>query len=128
MAMKYKKGDEILTEELIFIILNSIFFISLIFFVINSGSSDSVIEETYAKKIAIILDSMNSNMEVNISVDVLLEAMEDNELLNFIPVSAQGNFVKVSVRKDSSYTFSYFSSVSPKFFLDRENKMLTIKT
>jgi hypothetical protein len=129
MVIKYKKGDELITEQVIFIILNLVFFSALLFFIIRSGSSDAVYEETYAKKLALILDGMNENMEVNVSIETLVEGMEKNNVLNQIPVSVNNNLLNVKITKSGlGYNFHYFSKLTPQFFLDRQNKILTIKT
>ena len=122
-----KKGDDLLNEQLIFIILNLIFFSSLIFFVVRSGSGEVLIEEDYAKKIGLILDSIEPNMEINISVEELVLFMDKNQIIG-IPVSLENNLVNVKISNSGGYTFNYFSSIPVKLFFDRQNKILTIKS
>ena len=111
--MKSRKGQEMVTEQIIFIILNLIFFLTLIFFVIRSGSTDSVTEETYAKKIALIIDNMQPGMEVQLQASDLISKIQANNFNDF-PITAKNGVVTVKVSSKGGYNFNYFSNVEIK--------------
>ena len=61
--MKNKRGN-ILLENIIFIILNVLFITILVIFLFTKTGSVAVLEEKYAKEIALIIDSAESDMTV----------------------------------------------------------------
>jgi hypothetical protein len=129
--LKNKKAQEdaLITEQIIFIVLNLVFFAVLIFFVMRSGSGAIVAEEAYAKKIALILDSLQPGMEVNISIKGLYDVMEKNNFKGF-PISIESNKVKVTTTTKTGYSFMFFSSLNPTISINNidKNKIMTIKT
>jgi len=63
-----KRGDEIVMEQAIFIILNLIFFLTLLYFVYNSSSGSFVNEQYYAKQIALMIDEAKPGTVISIDV------------------------------------------------------------
>jgi len=127
--MDNKKAQETMaTEAIIFIILNLLFFSILTFFIIRSGSGDSVLEEVYSKKLALILDNMKPGMEVNISAQDLFDRTIRNKIGDF-PITVLNNKINVRVSAESSgYDSYYFSQVNPKIFIDVNSKLIIIQT
>jgi uncharacterized protein (UPF0333 family) len=127
--LKRKKGDEIVSQELIFLVLNLLFFAILLFFVFRSGSGATIAEEAYAKKIALIIDNMKPGMEVNISLAGLYSIMSSNKFSEF-PVHVENNTVTVRAMKGKGYSFRFFSNVSPLIIIDKtsKDKIMTIRT
>ena len=66
--MKNKRG-EILVENVIFIVLNLIFLTILILFLFSKMGSAAVLEEKYAKQIALIIDSSKPRMEIHLNME-----------------------------------------------------------
>lgn len=128
--MKNKKGEEIVTEQIIFIILNLVFFLALILFVIRSGSSDSATEEAYAKKIALVIDDMQPRMQVIISAPDLFKKIDANNFKD-APFAVSGNTITVKTRTDGGYSFDFFSNISinqQSIGWDTKNMTITIKS
>jgi hypothetical protein len=124
--MKFKKADENLLEQIIFIILNILFFAALLFFVWRSASSDSVLEEQYAKKIGLIIDSMKPGSEVTISLLKLNEIANSNKFKgNVVFVDVNNNQVNVRVGDKTGKSFSFYTKVLYAK-LSSDNKLLTI--
>ncbi len=127
MNIKNKKGDEVVLETIIFIVLNLVFFSMMIFFVVRAGSSDVAIEEANAKKIALIIDAMEPKMEVNVSLEQVYNQASKNKFTN-VPVYVNGNTINVKVKDGVGSGFDFFTTLKPQLFFDDENKLLTIRT
>jgi len=126
--LKSKRSAETIgTEAVIFLVLNLLFFSILLFFVIRSGSPDTALEETYAKKIALVLDEMKPGMEVNISAEDFFSRFEKNNIQDF-PIPIANSKVTVKISKTGGYSFYYFSKVDPRISINKELKLINIKT
>lgn len=122
-----KKGGELVTEQIIFIILNALFFAVLLFFILRSASADAIAEEVYAKKIGLFIDGMKPGMEINISADDFFKRLEQNKFPEF-PIVVEKNIVTVKITKGKGYSFRHFSSLNAQVLVDRNNNAIIIKT
>jgi len=112
-----KKGN-ILTENIIFIILNLVFLSILIIFLFSKMGAAAVLEEKYAKQIALILDSAEPVMIISINMeDAIKIANKENRDLNNI-ISIQDNVVKVQLREKGGYSYSFFNDIDPSIYLN----------
>jgi len=73
--IKRRKAN-ILTENIIFIILNLLFLSILILFVFSKSGGAAVLEEKYSKQIALILDSAKPGMTIRLNMDDALNKKE----------------------------------------------------
>ena len=106
-SMINKKGN-ILTENIIFIILNLIFLAILVIFLFSKMSTAAIIEEKYAKQIALIIDSAEPGMIMSINMkDAIKIAKKENRDLNDV-ISVQDNVVKVQLKEKGGYRYSFF--------------------
>ena len=62
-----KKG-ELLISNIIFIVLNLVFLAILIVFIVKQGSGAIVLEQSYAKQIALLIDSAKPITEVRMDM------------------------------------------------------------
>ncbi len=112
-----KKGN-ILTENIIFIILNLVFLSILIIFLFSKMGAAAVLEEKYAKQIALILDSAEPVMIISINMeDAIKIANKENRDLNNV-ISIQDNVVKVQLREKGGYSYSFFNDIDPSIYLN----------
>ena len=108
-----KRGD-ILSEDVLFIILNLAFIIIMFAFFVKQSNNGAALEEIYAKKIALVLDSAKPGMEINIDIKEGLEADKEWFSGNFKDsVRIVGNEVYVKFEKDGGYSYSFFNDVLP---------------
>ena len=82
-----RKKANILTENLVFIILNLAFIALLLTFVYTKTGSSAVLEEKYAKQIALIIDSAKPPMEVKLNMNRAKDVANENEV-DFSEVSS----------------------------------------
>ena len=71
-----KKRANILTENIIFIVLNLAFLTILFLFVFSKMGAAAVLEEKYAKQIALILDAAEPNMKIELDISDAIEKKE----------------------------------------------------
>ena len=106
-----KKG-EILTENLIFIILNLTFILILALFIFRQGGGATGLEEFYSKQIALIVDSAKPGMEIELDMSNGKNVDEDWFNSNFgRALIIENNLVKVKLHEDGRYSYSFFNDV-----------------
>ena len=107
--MKNKKA-ELLTENLMFIILNLVFFSILAIFIFIKSNDPALMEEAYAKKIALVLDSARPGMEISLDMTQPKEIAKKEGYVGKI-VNIEGNLVTVKLRQNGGYSYSFFNDV-----------------
>lgn len=108
-----RKRASILTENVIFLVLNISFFIILAVFLFRQGGG-AFMEQAYAKQIALSLDSAKPGMEI--LIDIEKGANSDKEWFaeNFRDsVTISENVVTVAFSKNGGYSYSFFNKVKP---------------
>ena len=110
MVIKNKRAASILTENIIFIILNIVFLIILILFVFSKSGGAAVLEEKYAKKIALTLDSAKPFMIIKLNMQDAFGEMEKNWKPEDI-VKINDNVVSVKLREKGGYSYSFFNNI-----------------
>lgn len=108
--MKDKGGTTLLIENIIFIILNLVFIAILIFFLLSKSGTAAVLEEKYAKEIALLLDSAKPGMIISLNMEDAIKIGKEN-LGNEI-VSINGNVVTVRLRDNGGYSYSFFNNLT----------------
>jgi hypothetical protein len=123
---KNRRGITLLLENIIFIILNLVFIAILIFFLISKSGSAAVLEEKYAKEIALALDSAKPGMMISINMADAISSAEENlgkNNVNDSIVSFSQNVVTVKLRDRGGYSYSFFNNINlGKPYLDKTNK------
>ncbi len=123
--MKNKKGITLLLENIIFIILNLIFIAILIFFLISKSGSAAVLEEKYAKEIALVLDSSKPGMIISMNMADAISTAEQNfgkNSVNDSIVTLSRNVVTVKLRGTGGYSYSFFNNITiTNHYLDKVN-------
>ena len=126
--MKNKRAN-ILTENIVFIILNLVFISILIIFLFARTGDAAVIEEKYAKEIALALDSARPGMSILINMDDAVKIAEKNNLPLENIVTIQGNIVTVKLRENGEYSYSFFNNINPneKFYPQNKSEYFSIE-
>ncbi len=117
--MKNKRGV-ILAENIIFIVLNLVFLTILILFLFLKMGDVSVLEEKYAKQIALIIDSAKPVMEIKLNMKDAIEKAEKEKWEGRMVV-IQDNIVTVKLREKGGYSYSFFNDVDATAYLDTTN-------
>lgn len=103
-----KKGENLLVGNFIYIVLYLIFILILLFFVTTKSDSASVLEEGYAKQIALMLDAVQPNSVIYFNVEELIAKADENKKNDFIQI--EGNLVTVQLKGNSGYSYSFFNN------------------
>lgn len=111
--MDNKRGTTLLVENIVFIILNLVFIAILIFFLISKSGGAAVLEEKYAKEIALVLDSAKPGMLITLNVADAIKAgksgLGDNNIDDIISINK--NVVTVKLRENGGYSYSFFNNI-----------------
>ena len=105
-----KKRGNILTENLVFIILNLIFLSILIGFVAIQGNGHAVSEENYAKNIALLIDSSQPYTEITLDLEKVSKKIDKDFPFSQV-VHISDNTVIVKFSDESAGSYSFFNDV-----------------
>ena len=118
-----KRG--ILMEEVIFFLLNAVFFVILLIFISGNTNGRAVYEQAYAKQIAFMIDEAKPDMSIYISMDDALKIAEkskidtskEEQLKKLVIIEEVNKKVVVDLGSGGGYSFDYFTDakVSGKF-------------
>jgi hypothetical protein len=115
---KKNRRGTILVENVIFIVLNILFITILVLFVFRQGNGAVVLEESYAKNIALLIDSAKPVMEIKLNMENAMELAEKNGINREDIVSINGNLVTVKLSEKSGYQYSFFNNVDANAYPD----------
>lgn len=113
-----KKASTLVAENLIFIILNVLFFVILVIFIINQGSSESSYEKTYSKQIALLIDSAKPGMILKLNMAEGKEIADSNDFDFSRVVSINGNSVNVKLSERTGHSYEFFNDVNVSYYPD----------
>ena len=116
------KRGTLLIENVIFIILNLLFLTVLVLFLMKSGSGAIVLEQTYSKQIAVLVDSAKPGMLIKIDMEKGKELAEDNGIDFRDVINVEGNIVTVKLSESGGYSYSLFNDVDVKPYPDDEEE------
>ncbi len=124
-----KKGDEVVLETIIFIILNLLFFVVMLVFVYNSGNITFVYEQTYAKQIALFIDNAEPKMSILIDLSEIVEIAEKNKqpLEKIVQLNEDENKVEVKLKKKGGYSYQYYSDYKINMKVDSNFLLINIE-
>lgn len=127
-----KRKGNILAENLIFIILNLAFIGIVILFISLRAGESVVLEEVYAKQIALMIDAAKPGMIISMNIEEGIERLGKEkgkkpeelikeEIENTININR--NTVVVKLRGgEVGYSYSFFNNVSVNNYFDSNNK------
>jgi hypothetical protein len=117
--IKMNKKGNILTENIIFIVLNLVFITILFIFLFSKTGAAAILEEKYAKQIALIIDAAEPGMIIDLNMgDAIKRANKENFPLGQI-VTKNGNTINVRLREGSQgYSYSFFNDVDVNAHFD----------
>lgn len=124
-----RKGA-ILIENVVFLILNVVFLSILILFITLQGSGLIILEQSYAKQVALIIDSAKPGMIIFLDFEKGFKEIKENfgesyniknNLKNDI-IKINDNVVIIKLNKDTErkgYSYSFFNEIELKnYYID----------
>jgi hypothetical protein len=117
-----KRGDTLLIETWTLVLFEVIFFVGMLYYIYTAGSQDSIIEQTYAKQIALLVDNAKPEMAILMNVKDINDIAKKNDypLDKIFSVDKNTNTIRVSLAKGTGYGYSYFSDYDVNFQLKDE--------
>ena len=116
-----KRGN-ILTENIIFIVLNLVFITILLLFLFSKTGDASVLEEKYAKQIALMIDAAEPVMTIHLNMEDAIEIAERENFPTNQIVTRTGNIITVKLRENGGYSYSFFNDVNVNANLEDDKK------
>ena len=113
-----KKRGTILVENIIFIILNLLFISILVLFIFRQGNGAIVLEQSYAKNIALLIDSAKPVTEIKLNMDDAMALAEKNGIKREDIVKITGNLITVKLSTNGGYQYSFFNNVDVTVYPD----------
>jgi hypothetical protein len=109
-----KKSQEILLEQVIFLVLVLIILIFLFYYINRAGTQSGVIEQEYSKIIALVIDSAKPGTNITLDLSEVYDKarkthFDERELVN---LNNSEKKVIVKTIRGSGYSFNYFNNVS----------------
>jgi len=99
-------------ENIIFIILNLVFLTILILFLLKQGSGAIVLEQAYAKHIALVIDSAKPGMTIKLDMEKGKKLAEKNKIDFEDIVKIEDNLVTIKLSAQGGYSYSFFNDVN----------------
>ncbi len=118
--LKRGKGAQMLVENVVFIVLNLVFLSILVLFLVKQGSSVSMVEEPYAKKIALLIDSAKPGMMMKINMEDVVLAAEDGKINLDDAIRINGQYVVVDLGEGDGYSYHFFNKIDVKGYFDTD--------
>jgi len=122
------KSGTILIENVIFIVLNVLFLVILILFLYRQGNGAIILEQSYAKNIALLIDSAKPVTEIKLNLGDAFALAEKNGVKSEDIVKINENVVTVKLSDKGGYQYSFFNDVDATTYPDiSPNKNYIIK-
>lgn len=121
-----KRGN-IVMENLVFIILNLVFFSILVLFIFTKMSSSFVLEERTAKGIALMIDSAKPGTLIRINFEEQIKSAEKEKREKNSIVNIVGNVVNVNIAGKKGYSYGFFNDVEVNKYFDESSLVLRIE-
>lgn len=115
-----KRGTNILTENIIFLVLNLVFLIILGVFLFSKMGNVAVLEEKYSKQIAMIINSAEPQMEIVLNMKTAFDEAENGWKRNNT-VMINGNVVSVKLREKGGSSYSFFTDADVRAYINGQN-------
>lgn len=115
--IKNNRGT-ILVENVIFIVLNILFITILILFLSRQGNGAVVLEQSYAKNIALLIDSAKPVTEMKLYMKDAIDLAEKNGISREEIVRISNNLVIVKLSDKGGYQYSFFNNVDATAYPD----------
>jgi len=114
--MKNKRG--MLTQDVMAIVLTLIFFAVVEGFIFLQGNGAIVLEQSYAKNIALLIDSAKPITEMKLNMEDAFKLAKRNGIAREDIVKIENNLVTVKLSNTGGYGYSFFNTVDVTTYPD----------
>lgn len=127
--VKSRKGTEdFLSNSVVFIVLVLVFIAIIVFFLLRVSKGVSLVEQVYAKKIALLIDQSKPGTSIELDVMEIYQLADENnfERGNTINIDPDERRVTVKATEGRGYSFNFFNDNAIKWGLEKKSGKLTI--
>lgn len=118
ILLPQSRSGQILLENVIFIILNLAYLTILVLFLFRQGSGAIVLEQSYAKNIALLIDSSKPITEMKMNMEDAIDLAVKNGVSREEIVKINNNIVTVKLSTKGGYSYSFFNHVDVTSYPD----------
>lgn len=118
----FNKKGQLLVGNVVFIILNLVFLSIVVLFLVQHGNSVSELEEVYAKKAALMIDSSQPVMKLKFDMRDGLEKTKEENVDFRDALRIEDNKVIVSLSSDTSHSYHFFNDVEVSAYPSRNSE------
>ncbi len=126
--MKNKKAVDILSENLVFLILILVFAFVLGLSIIRIESNTALYEKIYAKQLALLINKAEAGMEIEMDITRLNNIAKKNKFDGKI-IDIDNNERKINIKliNGKGYDFYFFSDKEILWNLKKEERKLFLR-
>ena len=123
-----KKATDSLMETVVYTIVIAAFFAAMLLFVSRAGSGATLVEQIYAKQIALAIDKAKPGTIIEMDTSKLYEVARKNKFTGkVINIDNDNNKVQVKLVDGKGYEFNFFNSADVKWDLkDKDEGLETL--
>lgn len=103
-----KKGVNLLTGNVVYIIIVVAFFTILFVFAAKYSSNARAMEEATAKRIALAIDAAEPGEELSFFIDDILEKKDESYIGSVVSIT--DNVVRVQLSQKTGYSYAFFNA------------------
>ncbi len=112
MRSVVKKRGAMLVENIIFLVLNLAFLAILVIFLVNQGSGASVLEDSYSKQVALLIDSAMPGMSMKINMNSAMQVADKNGFPFDQSLVIKDQYVTVKLGNNSEKSYQFFNDIN----------------
>ncbi|PJE81662.1 hypothetical protein COU58_01835 [Candidatus Pacearchaeota archaeon CG10_big_fil_rev_8_21_14_0_10_32_42] len=116
-----EKRGEILVENIIFIVLNIAFLSILVIFLLNQGSGESILEDSYSKQVALLIDSAKPGMIMRVNFENAKEVSDENGISFSEILLINDQYVTTKLNEDSGRSYHFFNDINVSSYYPEKN-------
>ena len=117
------KKANLLHEDVVFIILNLVFFAIMILFL----AGKNIDAQNTAKQIALFIDSAKPGTTISMDVENLIKLANDKGVNDIDIFKIEGNQVIVKLKKESQEKYSFFNKAETKMRIGGKFLIIEVK-
>ncbi len=118
-----RKKGEILVENIVFLVLNLVFLTILLIFLLKQGSGAMILEDSYSKEIALLIDSARPRMVIHVNFEDAKEVSDKNGILFSEVLKIEDNYVKVKLSEKGGEEYHFFNDINVTVLAEKNNEM-----
>ena len=129
LGLGKKRGMDNLYKNVIYLLVVIVFFSLALGFIYGASSGAMIYEQTYAKRIALMIDGAKPGMKITLSLDNIKKIVEENEkeMKDCFIIDDETNEVKVSLSDSTGFKQKFFTEYDFKVYFTKGGDKIIIQ-